>query len=160
MKKLTADAACEFVIQRVRELPTVGAEGALDNPEKVAAFWYANVVTAPWWQDDKEFVVVITLNSKLRPTGFNLVSMGTLSESLASPREVFRPAIAAAAHSIVMVHNHPSGDPTPSDADRRLTKRMTESASILLIPLLDHVIIGANIPGTAGRFSFQEAGLL
>jgi DNA repair protein RadC len=88
------------------------------------------------------------------------ISRGNLNESIAHPREIFRPAIAKGAYAIAVVHNHPSGDPTPSEADRRLTRRLAEAGTLLQIPLLDHVIIGAKISENSPYFSFREAGLL
>lgn len=88
------------------------------------------------------------------------VSRGSLNESIAHPREIFRPAIAKGAYAIAVVHNHPSGDPQPSEADRRLTRRLTEAGTLLQIPLVDHVIIGAMRGEQSPYFSFREAGLI
>ena len=88
------------------------------------------------------------------------ISRGNLNESIAHPREIFRPAIAKGAYAIAVVHNHPSGDPTPSEADRRLTRRLAEAGTLLQIPLVDHVIIGTKISDNSPYFSFREAGLL
>jgi RadC-like JAB domain len=81
-----------------------------------------------------------------------------VNESIAHPREIFKPAIVHPAYSFVMVHNHPSGDPSPSDADLRLTRRINEASRILQINLLDHVIIGAPAPKRNSYCSFKEAG--
>lgn len=86
--------------------------------------------------------------------------MGSLNESIAHPREIFRPAIAAAAYAVIVVHNHPSGDPAPSTADHSLTRRLADAAELLQIKLLDHVIIGAPADGREPYFSFKEAGVL
>ena len=88
------------------------------------------------------------------------VSRGSLNESIAHPREIFRPAIAAGAYAIAVAHNHPSGDPQPSEADRRLTRRLAEVGTLLQIPLVDHVIIGAKRGEQSPYFSFREAGLI
>lgn len=88
------------------------------------------------------------------------ISQGNLNESIAHPREIFRPAIAKGAYAIAVAHNHPSGDPTPSEADRRLTRRLAEAGTLLQIPLVDHVIVGAKIAGNSPYFSFREAGLI
>ncbi len=88
------------------------------------------------------------------------VSRGSLNESIAHPREIYRPAIAKGAYAIAVAHNHPSGDPQPSEADRRLTRRLAEAGTLLQIPLVDHVIIGAQRGGNAPYFSFREAGLI
>ena len=86
--------------------------------------------------------------------------MGSLNEALAHPREIFRAAILAGAYALILMHNHPSGDPSPSDADRRLTKNIREAASILQINLLDHVIVGSPGMGRPAYFSFREVGIL
>jgi DNA repair protein RadC len=88
------------------------------------------------------------------------VSQGSLNESIAHPREIFKPAIAKGAYAVAVVHNHPSGDPQPSEADRRLTRRLAEAGTLLQIPLVDHVIIGSKRGELAPYFSFREAGLL
>ncbi len=88
------------------------------------------------------------------------ISRGSLNESIAHPREIFRPAIAKRAYALAVVHNHPSGDPSPSEADRRLTRRLFEAGTLLQIPLVDHVIIGAKIGEHQPYFSFREAGLI
>lgn len=88
------------------------------------------------------------------------ISRGSLNESIAHPREIFRPAIAKGAYAVAVAHNHPSGDPLPSEADRRLTRRLAEAGTLLQIPLVDHVIIGAKRGENAPYFSFREAGLL
>jgi DNA repair protein RadC len=76
------------------------------------------------------------------------------------PREIFKHAIVHSAYAFVLVHNHPSGDPSPSEADIRLTRRISEGARLLQIHFLDHVIVGASIEGRPGFFSFKEAGTL
>ena len=88
------------------------------------------------------------------------ITKGTLNEALAHPREIFRPAIAHSAYSFILVHNHPSSDPNPSEADIRLTRRISEAANILQIQLVDHVIIGQSMNGRQGYFSFREAGII
>jgi DNA repair protein RadC len=75
--------------------------------------------------------VAVLLNAKLRMIGYHVVSVGSLNEALAHPRKIFRAAILAGAYALILMHNHPSGDPTPSEADRRLTKNIREVAGIL-----------------------------
>lgn len=91
---------------------------------------------------DREHFVVILLNRKNGIIGINTVSVGDLSSSIVHPREVFKPAIVAGAASIIVAHNHPSGDPTPSSDDINVTKRLKEAGDILGIGVLDHIIIG------------------
>jgi DNA repair protein RadC len=109
---------------------------------------------------DRESLRVVLLNAKQQLIKIAHISVGSLNESLAHPREVFKPAIVLSAYSFIMVHNHPSGDPSPSEADVRLTRRILEGSRILQLPLLDHVIIGAPAPGRSEYFSFKEAGVI
>ena len=126
-----------------------------DQPEKVRELWEKYITASDWYDCDKETFVVFLLNTKLNCIGFNLVSLGSLNEATCHPREVFRPAIAAAAHCIAVAHNHPSGDPSPSDADRRATRRLREAGETLGLQLVDHVVIG-----NGAHFSFREHGIL
>ena len=93
---------------------------------------------------DRESFIIIALDAKCRPTHINTVSTGSLTASIVHPREVFKVAILANAHSIIAVHNHPSGNPTPSNEDRQITKRLKEASTILGINFLEHIIIGEN----------------
>lgn len=90
----------------------------------------------------EENLWLLTLNTKNVITGIFTVSTGTLSTSLVHPREVFKRALIQNAASIIICHNHPSGDPTPSREDVEITKRLHEAGELLGIKLLDHVIIG------------------
>jgi DNA repair protein RadC len=83
-----------------------------------------------------------------------------VNEALGHPREIFKAVIIHSAYSFIMVHNHPSGDPSPSEADLRLTRRIPEASRILQLHLIDHVIIKNPAPGRSSYFSFKEAGLL
>lgn len=87
---------------------------------------------------------VVTLDTKNQPIACHQITVGTLRNSLVHPREVFRPAIADAANCILVVHNHPSGDPTPSDQDISVTKRLEEAAEIIGIPVIDHIIVAGD----------------
>jgi DNA repair protein RadC len=94
---------------------------------------------------------VVTMDVQFQVIGVHLVSVGTLDRSLVHPREVFRPAIKDAAKSVLLVHNHPSGDPTPSDEDLVVTRRMQEAGSTLGIHVLDHIIVARD-----GETSVQQ----
>jgi DNA repair protein RadC len=85
------------------------------------------------------------------------VNQGSANETLARPREVFKPAIVHSPNSFILVHNHPSGDPSPSEADLRLTRRILEAGRILQLNLIDHVIIGSPAPGRSSYFSFNRS---
>jgi DNA repair protein RadC len=108
----------------------------------------------------RESLRVLLLDTRLHLQRTEEVSLGSLNESIAHPREIFRPALIHSAFAVVLVHNHPSGDPSPSDADHRLTRRLAEGARLLQITLLDHIIIGAPAEGRLPYFSFREAGVL
>ena len=111
---------------------------------------------------DREVLAVILLNTRFRLIKFEKLSQGTVNETLAHPREILKPAIIHSAYAFVLVHNHPSGDATPSDADGRLTRAASLAATTMQIQLLDHLIMGApaEADARAGYFSFKEAGLL
>src|SRR5271163_1991304 len=110
---------------------------------------------------DYESVRVICLNTKHMVLAVEEVTRGTLNESLFHPREALRPAIARQAHAVILVHNHPSGNPSPSDADLRVTRLMKAAGELLQIELLDHVILGAPRKGEGKcYFSFRDEGLL
>lgn len=102
---------------------------------------------------------VLTLTAKNRLINRHLVSLGIADASLVHPREVFRPAILDGACYVLAVHNHPSGDATPSAEDVRITRQLVEAGRILNVALIDHVILGRNPDGTASKVSMREAGL-
>lgn len=106
---------------------------------------------------DREHLVVLLLDQKHQVIGLNTVSVGSLTASIAHPREILKPAILANAASFVLAHNHPSGVPTPSAEDRTLTRRLAAAGQLLGMALLDHVIVG---DGTADYYSFAEHGEL
>lgn len=109
----------------------------------------------------QESLRVVLLDTKYQFMRIEEISLGTISENLAHPREIFRPALIYSAYAVIVAHNHPSGDPRPSEADRRLTRRLKEAADLLQISLSDHLIIGApGLHGEPGYTSFRELGLL
>ena len=103
----------------------------------------------------KEHFKLIVLNTRNKIIGISNISMGTLNTSLVHPREVFKNAIMHNASSVVLAHNHPSGDTEPSENDLTITRRLVEAGKILGIEVLDHIIIGRN-----SFCSFKEKGLL
>ncbi len=104
---------------------------------------------------DKEHFVLLALNNKNRINGYKVISTGTLTASLIRPGDVYRAALHLAAAAVVLVHNHPSGDPAPSVEDRDITRRLKECGEMLGIRVLDHVILGAD-----RYYSFSDRGLL
>jgi DNA repair protein RadC len=129
----------EFKVMRIRECV---AGDILDTPERAVAYWHANIPYADWFDESKEAVVVLILNTRRRIIGHNLVTLGLLDTCYVHAREVFRPAIVAAGNCIILMHNHPSGDATPSDADVRITRDLIRAGQLLKMELLDHVIVG------------------
>ena len=114
-------------------------------------------------QSAQEAFIVIDLNAKNNVIDKRLITLGLLDASLVHPREVFRGAIVNNAAAVVVVHNHPSGDPTPSAEDVRITRQLVEAGRILSLRVLDHVVIGrpdATGPGAPGFLSLREAGLV
>lgn len=91
----------------------------------------------------KETFAALLLDGRHRVSGFLEISVGTLTASLVHPREVFGPALSLGAAAIVVAHNHPSGNPEPSGEDLEVTARLREAGTLLGVPVLDHVIIGA-----------------
>lgn len=103
-------------------------------------------------QEEFHVLLLSTQNAVLREV---MVTRGILDASVVHPREVFAPALAEAAAAVILVHNHPSGDPTPSPADREVTRQLVEAGSVLGIPVRDHVVVGN------GRYaSFLDLGLI
>jgi DNA repair protein RadC len=131
------------------------AKQKIDSPEIV------NELLGPEMRRlTKESLRVILLDTRYRLKRIEEVSKGSLNESIAHPRDVFHPAVASSAFAVIVVHNHPSGDASPSQTDHSLTRRLAEAAELLQIKLLDHIIIGAPAEGSPGYFSFKEAGVL
>ena len=127
----------------------------LDSPEAVYATF------APQMRHLRaESLRVALVDTRLRVTRFVTISEGSVNETIAHPRDILHPAVLHSAYAFHLVHNHPSGDPSPSRADRELTRRIAEAAELLQVKLLDHVIIGSPSHHHDPYFSFQEAGLL
>ena len=142
--------AAAFEISRRLRSRVDGGRVSLGSPEAVFAHF------GPLMEDlKKEVFRVVLLNSQNGYIKDEIVSEGTLSASLVHPREVFRPAIRESAASLILLHNHPSGDPTPSKEDLRLTRQLVECAKLLDLRIHDHVIIGR------GKFvSLAQRGVL
>lgn len=127
----------------------------LDTPQLIYDFFAPQMRHLP-----QEQVVVAVLDSRLRHVGTSIVSVGTVNESTAHPREILRPVITRGGYGFILIHNHPSGDPNPSRADEKITRSMIEAANLMQVRFLDHLIIGRPSPGRPGYFSFREAGLV
>ena len=105
---------------------------------------------------DREQLIVVSLDTKNQPTTINVASIGSLNSSIVHPREIFKSAILSNANSIIIAHNHPSGDANPSKEDISITKRLKECGELMGINLIDHIIIGDD-----DRFiSLKEKGII
>ncbi|MFN7462169.1 MAG: RadC family protein [Akkermansiaceae bacterium] len=107
---------------------------------------------------EQEQVIVVTLDTRLKHKSTNVVSIGTVNEVNAHPREILRPVITRSAYAFILIHNHPSGDPSPSRADISVTRRISEAAAIMQIDFIDHLIIGRPELGREPYYSFRESG--
>lgn len=130
-----------------------------DTPETAAKYWRENILTYPYYNPDVECLVVLLLNTRKRVTGHHFISTGTLDTLLVHPREVFRAAVISAAASIILMHNHPSGESSPSEADIRITRDLVRAGQMMKIEVLDHIVMGAAQPGNPGGFhSLRQLG--
>lgn len=127
----------------------LGSMITLNNPERV----HAHVREMQHWQ--KEGFRGLYLNSRYQLIWDELITIGSLTTSSVHPREVFQPALKVGAAAIILVHNHPSGNPEPGRDDRETTDCLISAATIMHIPIVDHVIIGKE-----GCFSFKDHGLM
>ncbi len=141
--------AAAHLFQRLGNVPLVAGD-SLHNSAQVYRHFRASVPALL-----KECFWTLLLDGKNRTLKLVKVSEGTLTSSLVHPREVFRPAIEEAAAGVILAHNHPSGDPTPSREDREITRRLVATGEMVGIRVLDHVIIGPH-----RYFSFADEGLL
>jgi DNA repair protein RadC len=137
-------AATEDVIER-----------RMDEPSLVY-----DLLSAGMAQLNQEVLHVLVLNTRMKLVHNEEVTKGTLNESVAHPRDIIGCALKHNAHAFILAHNHPSGDPSPSEADRQLTRRIRDAAELMKIIFADHVIIGAPRAGAKAYFSFREAGML
>jgi len=146
---------------KVLVLRETTVEWHANSPQGIADYWNGEVVKAAWYNPSQEAMVVMVLNSKMRITAHSLVTLGLVNQTLCHAREVFCAAVAMRAACIVLAHNHPSNDPTPSADDIRCTKELVNSGKILGIDVVDHVIVGEmSSANPRGWYSLKEAGLL
>lgn len=136
---------------RMVEDPPLLSETPADSPDQVV-----KIMAKELEKYDRELFCILNLRSKSQVINMNIVSMGTLNGAVVSPREVFKSSILSNAASIVLLHNHPSGNCEPSREDRLLTRRLQECGEMIGIPVVDHIITGEK-----GRYySFLENKIL
>ncbi len=127
----------------------------LDTPERILESFGPQMAHLA-----QEQVVVVTVDTRLKHQGTTVISLGTVNESNAHPREILRPVITRDAYGFILIHNHPSGDPSPSRSDESTTRRVVEAANLMQVRFIDHIIIGKPSPGRSAYYSFREAGLI
>ncbi|MCS7163459.1 MAG: DNA repair protein RadC, partial [Thermodesulfovibrio sp.] len=133
-----------------RALSEKGAQKFFNSADTVYKYYYPKLKGLK-----KEIFITVLLDTKLKLIKEVKVSEGILNQSLIHPREVFKEAVRESAYAIILLHNHPSGDPTPSEQDMDITRKLKEASEILDIPILDHVIIG-----DGSYFSMKEKGVI
>lgn len=141
--KLESPLIKEYRAIVLREEPLPFDRTLLDTPENVFSFYQAQVPDSPRFTPSVENFGVVLVNTRRRLVGWQIISTGTLDTLLVHAREVFRLAILCNAAAVVAFHNHPSGDPTPSEADIKVTRDLIRAGQLLKIDLLDHLIVGA-----------------
>ncbi len=132
----------EYKVTTLRECPTPDAMQHCETPDKAADYWRLHIASHPHFNPDCECLAVLLLNTRKRVKGHQIVSIGTMDTILVHPREVFRLAIMTAASALIVMHNHPSGESTPSEADIKVTRDLIRAGQLLKMELLDHVVIG------------------
>ena len=149
----TAFAALEVVgIQMVRERTVFYNGNRLTAPE-LSAEAVISVIGNP----DREYFVALHLNGKNVIQSVSVISQGSLNQSIVHPREVFKAALLSNAASVILSHNHPSGDLTPSQEDIAITRRLKDAGDIMGIKILDHIIVNTD---TGDYRSFVQDGLM
>lgn len=155
MKKLQYPK--EYKLVCLRECPIPAEQQECNQPDKVYNYFTQHMIQHRSFQPDVENFMVIMVNTRRKIIGHVYISTGTLDTILVHPREVFKASIVMNASALVIVHNHPSGDPTPSEADIKVTRDLIRAGQILKIDVLDHVIVGVPNP-SAGYTSLRELG--
>jgi DNA repair protein RadC len=143
----------EFKPMVIRDCPPIG--DACTTPQEAVDYWNQNVEGSAIFNPDVECFVALYLNTRLRIIGHAVVSNGTLDTILVHPREVFRLACLLPCAAVVLMHNHPSGDASPSEADITVTRQLIKAGEILKIQVTDHVVVGT---GTGKYVSIRELG--
>ena len=128
----------EFKVMSLRDCPVPSDMLVCETPQQVVDYWRLHIATAPHFNPDCECMVVLMLNTRRRVKGHQFVSIGTMDTILVHPREVFRCAIVIAAAAVVLIHNHPSGEPQPSDADIKVTRDLIRAGQLLKIEVIAH----------------------
>lgn len=139
-----------YRVELVREASVAAPSRLIQSPADAC-----DILRAFIGATDREHFVALLLDTRNRAIGINTVAIGHLNASVVHPREVFKPAILSSAAAVILAHNHPSGDPDPSQEDIALTHRLRQVGELLGIPILDHLILG-----DSAFVSLKERGCL
>jgi DNA repair protein RadC len=132
----------EYKVVPLRECPTPESLQLCDTPQKAADYWRLHVPANPYFNPECECFTVLLLNTRRRVKAHQIVSFGTHDTLLVHPLTVFRLAVITSAAALVLMHNHPSGESAPSEADIKVTRDLIRAGQLLKIEVLDHVIMG------------------
>ncbi len=143
----------EYKVTALRDCPVPSNLLTCETPNHAAEYWRMHIATHPYFDPERECLVVLFLNARKRVKGHQLVTIGTMDTLLVHAREVFRAAIVTSAASIILMHNHPSGDSSPSDADIKVTRDLIRAGQLLKIEVTDHIVMG-----NPNRSSLRELG--
>ena len=143
----------EYKVTALRDCPVPADMLICETPDHAANYWRLHIASHPYFDPERECFVVLFLNTRKRVKGHQLITIGTMDTLLVHPREVFRTAIVSCASSIVLMHNHPSGDSTPSEADIKVTRDLIRAGQLLKIEVIDHIVMG-----NPNRASLREFG--
>lgn len=132
----------EYKVMSLRECPVPESLMLCDSPDRAVEYWRLHIATSPHFNPECECLAVLLLNTRRRIKGHQLVTIGTMDTLLVHAREVFRCAIVASASAITLLHNHPSGEPTPSEADIKVTRDLIRAGQLIKIEVVDHIIVG------------------
>lgn len=135
---------CEYKVIALREMPLPKDMFLCDNPQTAVNYWETLIQKDERYNPEVESLFVLMLNIRSKIKGHYLINSGTVDGVVVHPREIFRLAIMTSAKSIILMHNHPSGESNPSESDIRMTRQIIQCGKILGIDVLDHVIVGNN----------------
>lgn len=155
VKAQTLKVALELA-RRLNE-EKLGDQPVIKTPDDVAALLMPRSRSL---EREVFWTLHLDTRNRVKNTGKFEISEGTLNASLVDPKDVFRAAVSARSASIIVAHNHPSGDPSPSSEDIRVTRKLLEAGRMMEIPVLDHIIIGTATQEHGGYISLRESGML
>lgn len=132
----------EFKVVCLRDALPLPEQACCEEPAQAVDYWRLNVAASDFFRPQVECLVILCLNTRRRIQGHHVVTNGSIDTMVVVPAQVFQVPILAQSAAVILMHNHPSGDPTPSEADIRVTRSLVQAGRLLHIQVLDHIIIG------------------